>query len=133
MKPGNLPLSSCYNSIFTKMRTIKMSSVLKSAFALPTLYGRNSVKPTGSPRPSFLLTFLVMKGIRQEQSLIGELKLSHKRGVCRQKYHQLPSTQVKYSLISLVSGDCMTTLRQGQPILPAWGIRPVETCGKGTD
>lgn len=83
------------------------------------LYHRNSVKPTGSPRPSFLLTFLVMKGIRQEQSLIGELKLSHKRGVCRQKYHQFPGTQVKYSLISLVSRDCMTPLRQGQPILPA--------------
>lgn len=74
-----------------------------------------------------------MKGIRQEQSWIGELKLSHKRGVCRQKYHQFPGTQVKHSLISVVSRDCMTTLRQGQPILPAPGVRPVETSGKGTD
>lgn len=38
--------------------------------------------------------------------------------------------QVKYSLILLLSRDCLTTLRQGQPILPALGIRPVENVRK---
>jgi hypothetical protein len=71
-----------------------------------------------------------MKGIRQEQSLIGELKFSHKRWACQQKSHQFPGMQVKYSLISLPSRDCLTTLRQGQPILPVLGIRPVENVRK---
>lgn len=61
------------------------------------------------------------------------IKLSHKRWACRQKYHQFSDMQVKYSLISLVSRGWMPPLRQGQRILPALQIRPVETCGERTD
>lgn len=133
MKSSNLPLSSYCNSIFIKMQAIKISIAFESAFCYTHYITGALWKWQALPGLPFLLTFLVMKGIRQEQSLIGELKLSHKRWVCRQKFHQFPGMQVKYSLISLVSRDCMTTLRQGQPILPALGIRPVDTWGKGTD
>lgn len=135
MKTSYISSYWCCNSSFTKMQTIKTSPPFESAFAIPLLlapHQSDSVKMTGFHRSLFfLLTFLVMKGIRQEQSLIGELKLSHKRWVCQQKYRQLLCKQVKYSLISLVSGDFMTTVGQGRPILSECEVRPVETCRKG--
>lgn len=128
MNTSSLSLYWCCNSI--KTQTGKISTTFEPAFAIPTVSQEFCENDWLSQVSFFLLTFLVMKGIRQEQALIGELKFSHKRWVCWQKYHQFLGKQVKYSLISLMSGDCATTLGQGQPMLPSLGVRPVEMCGR---
>lgn len=119
-----------WNSIFIKMQTIKIRTTFESAFARPTI-SQDSVRMTGS-LALFLLTFLVMKDIWQEQTLIGNWS-SPIKDECVDR-NTISSSASRSNISShFVSGDCVTTLRQGQPILPTLGVRPVEMCEKGTD